>query len=206
MEVFADLLKQGDYWVAATILVLLAAWHLPKIASFYHHSRNQRYLAITVALDDPNISTELKAHFNNELNIEHFRKIHGKRLSVPMLNAALIMNERIGSKVAFRHILKTIGMYPDVTGIEALSFRVRLLKFDVVFGVFNLVLGLVIATIGFVSFLLSLYSLTSTFYVSYLFLGLISMPIGFNMLTEGGVLFSVYHVNKALDACDDRSL
>ncbi|MFW1170155.1 hypothetical protein ACEV77_24620, partial [Vibrio parahaemolyticus] len=157
-------------------------------------------LAITTAINDPNVSPDLKSHLINELNIEHFRKVHGKRFSVPMLNAVFVLNERVGIKVSFRHILKTIAIFPDVVGINETSFRVQLLKFDIVFGVFNLILGLAVATIGLVSFVLSLYSLTSVFYAGYLFLGLVAMPIGFIMLNEGGVLFSVYHVNNALES------
>ena len=37
-----------------------------------------------------------------------------------------------------------------------------------------------------------------------------AMPIGFNMLNDGSVLFSVYHVNNALKSyeveCRDKSL
>ncbi|EIO4107094.1 TPA: hypothetical protein ACGU4U_004188 [Vibrio vulnificus] len=200
MEVFAELLKQGEYWIAAATLVLLVAVQLPKIMEFYRNNRNQRCQAITEALNDPNVSTELKLHLANELNIEHFRKVHGTRVSIPMLNAVFVLNERVGSKVSFRHVLKTIRSFPDVSDLAEISFRVQLSKFDKAFGVFNLVFGLIIATVGFVSFVISLYSLAVTFNVSYLVLGLISIPIGFNMLSDGSVLFSVYHVNNALDS------
>ncbi|MBC5833127.1 alpha/beta hydrolase family protein [Vibrio metschnikovii] len=200
MEVFAELLKQGEYWVAAAILVLLVAAQLPKMMEFYRNNRNQRCQAITDALNDPNVSSELKLHLANELNIEYFRKVHGTRISIPMLNAAFVLNERVGSKVSFRHVLKTIGLFPDISDIAEISFRVQLSKFDKAFGLFNLVFGLIIATVGFVSFIISLYLLTVTFNVSYLILGLIGIPVGFNMLSDGSALFSVYHVNNALDS------
>ncbi|EGR2915201.1 hypothetical protein ACODG7_16510 [Vibrio anguillarum] len=200
MEVFAELLINGEYWIAAAILVLLVATQLPKITDFYRNNRNQRCLAITDALNDPNVSTELKKHLKNELNIEHFRKAHGIRLSMPMLTAIFVLNDRVGSQVSFRHLLKTIGAFPNVSDIADFSFRVRLSKFEKIFGVFNLVCGLIVATVGLVSTLFSVYSLVVDFNASYLILGLIAMPLGFNMLSDGSVVFSVYHVNNALES------
>ncbi|MHA2852211.1 hypothetical protein [Vibrio harveyi] len=210
VDILADLLQGGNYWVAAAILVLLIAAQLPKITEFYRSSRNQRCLVITEALNDPNVSPQLKAHLNDELNIEHFRKAHGTKLSMPMLNAVFVLNERVGSRVSFRHILKTVGTFPDIEEIAKITFRVHLLKIDKVVGVFNLICGLIVATVGFVSALFAIYSLASMFNASYLILGVVAMPIGFNMLNDGSVLFSVYHVNNALKSyeveCRDKSL
>ncbi|EML0427270.1 hypothetical protein V9656_004580 [Vibrio parahaemolyticus] len=200
MELFAELLKQGEYWIAAAILVLLVAVQLPKIMDLYRNNRNKRCQAIAEALNDPNVSSELKLHLTNELNIEHFRKVHGTRLSIPMLNAVFVLNERVGSKVSFRHVLKTIESFPDVSDLAETSFRVQLSTFEKILGLFNLVFGLIIATVGFVSFVISLYSLAVTFNVSYLILGLMGVLVGFIMLSDGSVLYSVYHVNNALDS------
>lgn len=210
VDILAELLQGGNYWVAAALLVLLIAAKLPKITEFYRSSRNQRCIAITEALNDPNVSPKLKAHLNDELNIEHFRKAHGTKLSMPMLNAVFVLNERVGSRVSFRHILKSVGTFPDVEELAKMTFRVQLLKIDKVAGVFNLVCGLIVATVGFVSALLAIYSLYSTFDVSYLILGVVAMLVGFNMLNDGSVLFSVYHVNNALKSyeieCREKSL
>ncbi|HAS8165053.1 TPA: hypothetical protein I7709_20445, partial [Vibrio vulnificus] len=59
---------------------------------------------------------------------------------------------------------------------------------------------LIVATVGLVSTLFSVYSLVVDFNASYLILGLITMPLGFNMLSDGSVVFSVYHVNNALES------
>ncbi|KJY79494.1 hypothetical protein TW78_00865 [Vibrio coralliilyticus] len=210
MDILAELLQGGNYWVAAALLVLLIAAKLPKITEFYRSSRNQRCIAITEALNDPNVSPKLKAHLNDELNIEHFRKAHGTKLSMPMLNAVFVLNERVGNRVSFRHILKSVGTFPDVEELAKMTFRVQLLKIDKIAGVFNLVCGLIVATVGFVSSLLAIYSLYSTFDVSYLILGVVAMLVGFNMLNDGSVLFSVYHVNNALKSyeieCREKSL
>ncbi|TOQ52202.1 hypothetical protein CGG93_25260, partial [Vibrio parahaemolyticus] len=93
-------------------------------------------------------------HLKNELDIECFKGIHGIRVSLPMLKAVYVLNERVGATVSFRHVLKTVQLLPDISDVELLSYRIRLNILDKVIASYNLVFGLLIAGFGFITFLL----------------------------------------------------
>lgn len=205
MDLYVELLKQGDYLIVATVLALSAVFNFPKIADFFKSSRKQRSVSISNAIADPEVAPELKAHFQNELNIEHFRNIHGVKLGLPMLKAALILNERVGEMVSFRHVLKTVKLLPDISGIASLSYRVKLSRMDNFMCLYNLLFGTPIVIFGFVAFLFSLYSVAVSFNPELLITGTACLLMGGYMFNEGAVWASVKHVNKALEVFEEKS-
>ncbi|MGR5150182.1 hypothetical protein ACQKP8_27000 [Photobacterium alginatilyticum] len=199
MELFADLLVDGEYWVAAAILSLTLFMHLSKIFNFYYSTKKKRSQLISYALSDPNVSDLLKEHLKEEIDTEHFRLTHGISLSTPMLNAVLQIKGRIGAFVSFRHILKVAKAQPDIEEVSSLSFRVKLGRFERFFGVYNLIAGFVLMTVGIVSGVLFFYTMASGLQLSSLVLCVLSIPLGCYLLNDGSTLVSVYHVNQALE-------
>lgn len=199
MDLFIELLKSGDYWIAIVVVIVTIAVNTPKITEYYFLLRKNRKAQILSALQEPSVSEELKIHLKNELDIECFKSVHGVRVSLPMLKAVYALNERVGASVSFRHVLKTVQLLPDIFGVELLSYRIRLSTLDKVVATYNLVFGLIIAGFGFITFLLSINSIASGFELSLLLTGVIFLPLGFYMLNDGGAMISVYHVNRALN-------
>jgi hypothetical protein len=210
MDLFIELLKTGDYWIAIVVVIITIAVNTPKITEYYFLLRKNRKAQILSAIQEPNVSDELKAHLKSELDIECFKSVHGVRVSLPMLKAVYVLDERVGASVSFRHVLKTVKLLPDISGVQLLSYRIRLSTLDKVIASYNLVFGLLIAGFGFVKFLLSINSIAYGFELSLLLTGVIFLPLGFYMLNDGGALISVYHVNKALNdyerATEEKSL
>lgn len=199
MNFIIDTLKSGDYWIAIVVVIITIAINAPRITEYYFLLRKNRMDQILSALQEPNVSEELKTHLKNELNIECFKSIHGVRVSFPMLKAVYVLNERVGAKVSFRHVLKTVKLLPDISDVELLSYRIRLNVLDKVIASYNLVVGVLIAGFAFVTLLLSIHSIVTEFEPSLLISGVVFLPLGFYMLNDGGALFSVYHINRALN-------
>ncbi|EIA1497369.1 hypothetical protein [Vibrio parahaemolyticus] len=199
MDLVVELLKSGDYWIAIVVVIVTIAINVPRVIEYYFLLRKNRMAQILSALQEPGVSEELKTHLRNELDIECFKGIHGTRVSFPMLKAVYVLNERVGATVSFRHVLKTVQLLPDISGVELLSYRIRLNILDKVIASYNLVFGLLVAGFGFITFLLSIYSIVTGFEPSLLISGVIFLPLGFYMLNDRGALFSVYHINRALN-------
>ncbi|HCG7195266.1 hypothetical protein HJ178_22845 [Vibrio parahaemolyticus] len=199
MDLVVELLKSGDYWIAIVVVIVTIAINVPRVTEYYFLLRKNRMAQILSALQEPGVSEELKTHLRNELDIECFKGIHGTRVSFPMLKAVYVLNERVGATVSFRHVLKTVQLLPDISGVELLSYRIRLNILDKVIASYNLVFGLLVAGFGFITFLLSIYSIVTGFEPSLLISGVIFLPLGFYMLNDRGALFSVYHINRALN-------
>ncbi|EID7698688.1 hypothetical protein [Vibrio parahaemolyticus] len=199
MDLVVELLKSGDYWIAIVVVIVTIAINVPRVTEYYFLLRKNRMAQILSALQEPGVSEELKTHLRNELDIECFKGIHGTRVSFPMLKAVYVLNERVGATVSFRHVLKTVQLLPDISGVELLSYRIRLNILDKVIASYNLVFGLLVAGFGFITFLLSIYSIVTGFEPSLLISGVIFLPLGFYMFNDGGALFSVYHINRALN-------
>ncbi|PSV21768.1 hypothetical protein C0W44_06035 [Photobacterium leiognathi subsp. mandapamensis] len=198
MDLVIELLQNDDYWIAIVVVIITIAANAPKITEYYFSLRKNKMSQILSSLQEPSISEELKTHLKNELDIECFKSVHGIRISLPMLKTVYVLNERVGGSVSFRHVLKTVQHLPDISGIELLSYQIRLSTLDKVIAFYNLLLGLFIACFGFITFLLSINSITSGFDPSLLLTGIIFLPLGFYMMNDGSAIFSVHHVNKAL--------
>ncbi|CCN84632.1 conserved hypothetical protein [Vibrio nigripulchritudo SFn27] len=205
MDLFAELLQQKEYLTVAAVLALSAVFNLAKIANFYKSIRERRSVSISNAIADPGVSSELKAHFQNELNIEHFRNIHGVKLGLPMLKTALILNERVGKSVSFRHVIKTVKLVPNIIDINLPSYRVKISIIDLLFGIYNLLFGLIIFMYGLLVFPFSMVSLFGELQFILLTTSGLSLVLGFFMLNEGSALISVRHINKALEAFEEKS-
>ncbi|TOD80319.1 hypothetical protein, partial [Vibrio parahaemolyticus] len=182
MDLVVELLKSGDYWIAIVVVIVTIAINVPRVTEYYFLLRKNRMAQILSALQEPGVSEELKTHLRNELDIECFKGIHGTRVSFPMLKAVYVLNERVGATVSFRHVLKTVQLLPDISGVELLSYRIRLNILDKVIASYNLVFGLLVAGFGFITFLLSIYSIVTGFEPSLLISGVIFLPLGFYML------------------------
>ncbi|KJY79519.1 hypothetical protein [Vibrio nigripulchritudo] len=205
MDTLAKLLQEGNYLVVAIFLVIWVVIKLPSIMGFYRSGREQRSISIANAIADPDVNTELKDHFIDELNIEHFKNIHGVRLSMPMLNAVLVLNERVSDSVSFRHVLKTVKLVPDISEIREKAYRVKLPKYDVIFCIYSMAVGIIISILGYISAILTIYSVFSDFNIGFMVSGSIFLPLGIFMLNDGSALISVRHVNKALEAFEEKS-
>ncbi len=84
----------------------------------------------------------MKYQLTSELSIEYFSLIYGVRLSTPMINAILLLNERIKQRVAFRHLIIISKLTPNIRGIEHDSYRVKLDKFDYIPLIYKCIIGI----------------------------------------------------------------
>ncbi|QSX41178.1 hypothetical protein [Shewanella cyperi] len=198
IDLIINLFKDGYFWLAILAFVIPVISSLKHIVEFYDSSKKLRSASITAALADPNVTDELKEHLRDEANLEHFRIIHGVRLSTPMLNAAMVLKARVGAQVQFRHVLNVIKISPDIDDIDSLAFRVKLSWFDKWSGWYNLILGFSLALLGIPLTMLALYSIIANFNAGLLLIGLFCLVMGLYMAKDGIVVISVRHVNNAL--------
>ncbi|CCN71697.1 hypothetical protein [Vibrio nigripulchritudo] len=205
MDSISKLLQEGEYVAVALVLAISVVVNLPKIMDFYRSSRKQRSENITNAIADPGLIPELKDHFKDELNIEYFRNIHGVKLGLPMLKAALILNERVSEQVSFRHVAKAVKTLPNIQGIHRLSYRVRLSKFDTVVCLYNLASGFCLIVSGLILNLVFLYSIFTDFNPGLAAIGVTFLLMGGYMFNDGVAWASVKHINKALEAFEEKS-
>ncbi|BCL71822.1 hypothetical protein TUMSATVNIG1_37890 [Vibrio nigripulchritudo] len=205
MDLYVELLQKGDYLVIVVILAISAVFKLPNILDLYKSNRKQRRESITNAIADPGLIPELKDHFKDELNIEYFRNIHGVKLGLPMLKAALILNERVSEQVSFRHVAKAVKTLPNIQGIHRLSYRVRLSKFDTVVCLYNLASGFCLIVSGLILNLVFLYSIFTDFNPGLAAIGVTFLLMGGYMFNDGVAWASVKHINKALEAFEEKS-
>lgn len=198
MDLVLRLLSEGSFSLLAGVFVFYLLFNYEKVFTFYDSSKKLRSGAISAALADPHLSDEMKNHLIDEANLEHFRIVHGVRLSTPLLNAAMVLKERMAGQVQFRHVLNVIKTSPDISHLASPSYRVRLDRFDIWAGWYNLIFGALIALAGIPLFVTAIYTLTTSFNASWLVIGLFFSATGLYMLRDGVVIVSVRHVNRAL--------
>ncbi|MCH4295918.1 hypothetical protein MJ923_16550 [Shewanella sp. 3B26] len=206
MDLVVKLLSEGSFSLLAGVFVFYLLFNYEKAFTFYDSSKKLRSGAISAALADPHLSDELKSHLIDESNLEHFRIVHGVRLSTPLLNAALVLKERMAGQVQFRHVLNVIKTSPDISNLASPSYRAQLSRFDRCAGWYNLIFGALIALAGIPLLVAAIYTLTTSFNVSLMLIGLFFFGTGFYMLRDGVVIASVRHVNNALAEYEQSQL
>ncbi|QSX37618.1 hypothetical protein [Shewanella sedimentimangrovi] len=198
MDLVARLLTESNFLILALVLALYLVFNLEKVVSFYDSSRKLRSTSIATALADPHLTEEMKVHLRDEANLEHFRMVHGVRLSTPRLNAAMVLKERMNGQVQFRHVLNVIKTSPNISNLASHSYRVQLDRSDKYAAWYNLFFGALITLAGIPLTVFAVYTLTTGFNVSLLLIGLFFFATGLYMLRDGVVIVSVRYVNGAL--------
>lgn len=206
MNLFLDAISEGKYWIAMAIAFVSILLNIQKVTEYYFYLRKNRQAQILAALQEPLVSSELKSHLRNELDIEYFKSVYGVRLSTPMLNAAYFINKKVEESVSFRHVLKVIKLSPDITGIESPSFRIKVSLFETLMKLYNLITGVLIIVIGFIGFICSVYIITTGGGLSSYMMGIPLIPIGFYMFNDGVAFFSVRYINQALEDYEQQRL
>lgn len=199
MNLFLESVSEGKYWIAVTIAFVSILLNIQKVTEYYFYLRKNRQAQILAALQEPLVSSELKSHLRNELDIEYFKSVHDVRLSTPMLNALFVLNQRLGDSVAFRHVLRAFKNTPDISGIEQYSFRIKVSLFETLMKLYNLIAGVVIAAFGFLGFMLSIHIIITGGELSTYMTGILLIPIGAFMFDDGVAFVSVRHINQALE-------
>lgn len=206
MDLVLRLLSEGSFSLLAGVFVFYLLFNYEKVFTFYDSSKKLRSGAISAALADPYLSDEVKNHLIDEANLEHFRIVHGVRLSTPQLNAAMLLKERMAGQVQFRHVLNVVKSSPDISNLTSPSYRVHLGRFDTWAGWYNLIFGALLMFAGIPLFVAALYTLTTSFNASLLLIGSLFFGIGLYMLRDGVVIASVRHVNSALAKYEQSQL
>ena len=174
------------------------------MTEYYFYLQNRK--PILAALQEPLVSSELKTHLRNELDIEYFKNVYGVRLSTPRLKAVFLLNQRLGDSVAFRHVLRAFKNTPDISGIEQYSFRIKVSLFETLMKLYNLIAGALIATFGFLGFMWSLHTIITGGELSIYMTGILFIPIGAFMFDDGVAFFSVRYINQALEDYEQQRL
>lgn len=206
MDLVLRLLSEGSFSLLAGVFFFYLLFNYEKIFTFYDSSKKLRSGVISAALADPYLSDEMKNHLIDEANLEHFRIVHGVTLSTPLLNAAMVLKERMAGQVQFRHVLNAVKTSPDISNLTSPSYRVKLGKGGSFVGWYNLIFGALIALAGIPLFVIAIYTLTTNFNASWLVIGLFFFASGLYMLRDGVVIVSVRHVNSALAKYEQSQL
>lgn len=193
---WVELFEKHQYGTISILIFITILMNSKRIFESYSDFKKHRILTIKAALSDDEVSSKMKAHLKSELNVEHFRLIHGVKLSVPMLNALFILNSRIEKSVSFKHLVIMSKSSPFLQGIDNESYRIRLSRFENVSLLYNLVLGCIILFIGIT---VLIFSLSFRVLISTTMLSVILIFLGLIMLKESRPFFSIRFINDALN-------
>ena len=205
MEFLVDALKSEDYLLFIGILLMSIVINFSKFMDFIDARRKKRVELLTEAITDQHVSNGLTEHFKEELDIEYFRLVHRVKVSKAMLNALLVIRERVGSEVSFRHVLHINKIALNTENLNSLSFRVQLTWFDRIFGCYNLFFGMGFILVGLVAFGIAVSQFPQELNVDILLMGLAAFPVGVYIFNEGIVLISARYVNDALKKYEARN-
>ena len=205
MELYSNLLREGNYWIFTVLMAISLVINFPRILECYHMNKKRKSLLINEALADPNISEMLKEHLREQIETEIFSLVHGVSLSHLMMSSILEVNRRVKGSVSFRHILRIAKLQPNIDDIDKYSYRVKMNVFDKFFSVYNLFFGVLIFLFGLYSIFLSLSSLEILQNLGYILIGIAFTFFGVFMVNDGAKIISVYHVNQALDTYEKNA-
>ncbi|WP_318470957.1 hypothetical protein [Photobacterium leiognathi] len=193
------LVQEGNYVTIVLIVLFTIVINLKNIFNFVNEFKKNRLSNIESALSDDRLPSNMKYQLTSELSIEYFSLIYGVRLSTPMINAILLLNERIKQRVAFRHLIIISKLTPNIRGIEHDSYRVKLDKFDYIPLIYNALLGIAILSLGLLIFILCLISSFQETHFSIVLLSMFFMLVGVLLLREARAFLSIHYINDALN-------
>ncbi|WP_318486785.1 hypothetical protein [Photobacterium leiognathi] len=178
-----ELIEGGKYGTILIVVILSIVINIKNIFNFVDEFKKNRLSNINSALSDERLSSEMKSQLTSELTIEYFYLIYGVRLSTPMINAVLLLNERTKKSVSFKHLIIMSKFSPSIKGVEQDSYRVKLDTFDRVQLIYNTLLGVSFLSLGLLLFIFCLLSFQETHY-SVVLLSVFIMLLGFLFLRE----------------------
>ena len=191
-------IEQGNYAFVFLIIALSMVVNLEKIISLFSEQRKQRLATLEKTSSIENLSPKLRKHLDDEMQVEVFYLAHGLKVSKITLNGLLALEERVGARISFKHILRVGRIVPDLERVEEQEFQIELPWYDKFYSLYNLVLGLP----GFIlSILWFAYSLSIVFTVpNYpsLVVSALAVVVSLAMLYQGAPYISASMINAEL--------
>ncbi|ELB2204985.1 hypothetical protein QNZ74_004538 [Vibrio parahaemolyticus] len=191
-------IEQGNYSFVFLVIALSLVVNLEKIISLFSEQRKQRLATLEQTSSIENLSPRLRNHLADEMQVEVFYLAHGLKVSKITLNGLLALEERVGARISFKHILRVGRLVPDLERVEEQAFQIELPWYDKFYSLYNLV-------IGFPGFILSIlwfsYSLSIVFTVpNYpsLVVSSLAAVVSLAMLYQGAPYISTRIVNAEL--------
>ncbi len=191
-------IEQGNYSFVFLVIALSLVVNLEKIISLFSEQRKQRLATLEQTSSIENLSPRLRKHLDDEIQVEVFYLAHGLKVSKITLNGLLALEERIGARISFKHILRVGRIVPDLERVKEQAFQIELSWYDKFYSLYNLV-------IGFSGFILSIfwfvYSLSIVFtalnYPS-LVVSSLAVVVSLAMIYQGAPYISTRIVNAEL--------
>lgn len=191
-------IEQGNYSFVFIVIALSLVVNLEKIISLFSEHRKQRLATLEQTSSIKNLSPRLRKHIDDEVQVEVFYLAHGLKVSKVTLNGLLALEERVGARISFKHILRVGRIVPDLEKVKEQTFQIELPWYDKLYSLYNLV-------IGFPGFILSIfwfaYSLSIIFTVpNYpsLVVSSLAVVISLGLLYQGAPYVSTRIVNAEL--------
>ncbi|EPS3402155.1 hypothetical protein ACVD4U_004216 [Vibrio vulnificus] len=191
-------IEQGNYSFVFLVIALSLVVNLEKIISLFSEQRKQRLATLEQTSSIENLSPRLRKHLDDEMQVEVFYLAHGLKVSKITLNGLLALEERVGARISFKHILRVGRIVPDLERVEEQAFQIELPWYDKFYSLYNLV-------VGFPGFILSIlwfsYSLSIVFTVpNYpsLVVSSLAVVVSLAMLYQGAPYISTRIVNAEL--------
>ncbi|HHB1574932.1 TPA: hypothetical protein ACN99B_004580, partial [Vibrio parahaemolyticus] len=105
-ETIMAYLDAGNYGYVFLFIAISIVINFEKILSTYSTHRKRRLDSLERSVSIESLDERLKRHLHSEIEIETFYLTHGVRVSRVLLNGMLDLNEIIGTRVSFKHIIR----------------------------------------------------------------------------------------------------
>ncbi|EGU37331.1 hypothetical protein VIBRN418_08272 [Vibrio sp. N418] len=201
-EKVAVYFESGNYVGVLFLVAVSVLINLSQITTFYSTHKKRRLGTLSDLKNLDGIDDRLKKLIESEINVEVFYLTHKLKLSSLLINGVLALNERIGEHVSFSHILRCSRLAPDLTGLDELSFRIKVKKRDYVYAVYNGVLGMTGFLLGFIGFTYSVATITHSSNFDVLFISGLILLVSIGMLSQTTPVVSTRIINKELERLD----
>ena len=200
IEMLVDALKNRDYLTLVLLLLVavgVIAKNLPEYLTYWKAYRNAKKGKILEVLGNPDLSSQVKKHYREELELELFRRVHGVNIGFPFYSASMAIKARVGQEVDFRHVLKVMKFSPGVRNIDAPSYRVNLGWLASFYCWVNLLVALSFYLIGCIAGAFWMFHDYATWHL--IIVCVVAFLTAFWAAGTASALSSAKHINKALD-------
>ncbi|EIQ1514440.1 hypothetical protein LUR59_004635 [Vibrio parahaemolyticus] len=197
-ETIMAYLDAGNYGYVFLFIAISIVINFEKILSTYSTHRKRRLDSLERSVSIESLDERLKRHLHSEIEIETFYLTHGVRVSRVLLNGMLDLNEIIGTRVSFKHIIRCSRLLPNLKDVHKENFQITIDKFDKLYAYYNLGLGLPGFIGGIIWFAYSISQIVTSPNYPSLIVSCFTVLVSFAMLFQGAPYISTQIINREL--------
>lgn len=201
MNRIIELINKGDYLLVILVVIGAIIFNFRAIIDFFDERNKAKLSKLSDALQCEHLSVLTKAHLQEELATEHFRRTTGIRAEKLLRDALIEAHKNTNGELRFVHFKRALP-YVQYQGKK---LRIKITKIEKLLFIYNFIIGLVLAISGLLLFasIGFIEAETALHVVKYIGIAFFIIVVGVFMLFEALPVFSARYVRRELEKSSD---